>query len=69
MPEEILSEVHTVYETPKFKIKDTEGLSTKRHQRTGIRQGCPLSPYLFNILSMMYTKRPGKPDGHKHRKS
>ena len=50
IPEKMLRILTAFYISPKFRIKDREGMSTFRKQRTGIRQGCPLSPYLFIIL-------------------
>ena len=47
IPEEMLEALKTFYNNPRFRIKDMEGKSTWRKQRTGIRQGCPFSPYLF----------------------
>ena len=42
--------VQALYKAPYFKV-EIEGHSSKYHrQDTGIRQGCPLSPYLFLII-------------------
>ena len=50
IPKQVLRVLTAFYISPKFRIKDREGMSTYRSQRTGITQGCPLSPYLFIIL-------------------
>jgi len=50
IPAKILKIIESFYRDPKFRVKDVEGLSGYRKQRAGIRQGCPLSPYLFILL-------------------
>ena len=50
IPKKMLDALESFYRNPRFRIKDREGKSSWRQQRTGIRQGCPLSPYLFVIL-------------------
>ena len=35
---------------PRFRVKDTEGKSSYRRQREGIRQGSPPSQYLFVLV-------------------
>ena len=50
VPPKISNILASFYVNPLFKIKDSCGKSDYRKQRTGIRQGCPLSPYLFILL-------------------
>ena len=50
MPDKIIRILQTFYDNPRFKVVDREGKSEFRSQKTGIRQGCPLSPYLFTIV-------------------
>ena len=39
IPEQMLRGLQTFYDNTRFRIKDMEGKSTWRRQRTGIRQG------------------------------
>ena len=49
-PPNMLLLVTHMYAHPKFRIT-TEGISSRyRRQESGIRQGCPLSPFLFILL-------------------
>ena len=50
VPQKITRVLASSYVNPQFKIKDRGGKSDYRKQRTGIRQGCLLSPYLFILL-------------------
>ena len=45
-----MSVIRSFYVNPQFRIKDNQGNSQYYKQRAGIRQGCPLSPYLFILL-------------------
>ena len=42
--------ISSIYQAPQFKVVDQNSASTKKQQSAGIRQGCPLSPYLLVIL-------------------
>ena len=50
IPDKIIKILESLYVDPKFRIKYRQGFSTYRKQNAGIRQGCPLSPYLFICL-------------------
>ena len=50
VPTKIINILKSFYVNPRFRVKDREGKSDYRRQRAGIRQGCPLSPYLFICL-------------------
>ena len=56
IPPKIVAMMKAIYDNPKFSIKDGNKTTENRKQHTGIRQGCPLSPYLFVILLTIMMK-------------
>ena len=46
----LINMIKQLYKNPKYKV-EMEGYTSEWHkQHTGIRQGCPLSPYLFLVI-------------------
>ena len=50
IPEKYRNILKQIYKNPTFKIEIDGQSSEWKQQQTGIRQGCPLSPYLFLIV-------------------
>ena len=50
LPEHVLQVVAAIYSDRNFYVKDCGQKSSSRPQRSGISQGCPLSPFLFVML-------------------
>ena len=50
IPEKITNMIKAIYLAPNYVITGKDVTTTPRIQKTGIRQGCPLSPYLFIML-------------------
>ena len=48
--DKIIRMIEAIYKEPRFSIKDGKVQINTRRQMAGIRQGCPLSPYLFILL-------------------
>ena len=69
IPEDLLAAISFLYRHPQFQVTHCERNSGWLPQRTGIRQGCPLSPYLF-ILTMhvMFEDVKKKSNDPRHRK-
>ena len=50
VPDRIYRLIKDFYANPQFKVRSGEKESEWRFQNSGIRQGCPLSPYLFVLV-------------------
>jgi len=56
VPAKIIKLIQCFYSNPDFKVSVNGIDSDWKKQKTGIRQGCPLSPYLFClVMSAMFT--------------
>ena len=42
--------IRALYDRPSFRVRDSGHTSPVRIQTKGLRQGCPLSPYLFSMV-------------------
>ena len=50
VPSLFVSTIMSLYSSPKFVVRDSGSCSDVSPQTRGLRQGCPLSPYLFNFV-------------------
>ena len=50
VPDKFVNAIKELYRAPTFRVEMEGHISEWMPQRTGIRQGCPLSPYLFIVL-------------------
>eukprot|EP00975_Prorocentrum_lima_P040754 8556409-Prorocentrum_lima.AAC.1 len=50
VPEKLITMVKALYQYPTFRVSIQGNTSDLHRQEAGIRQGCPLSPYLFLII-------------------
>ena len=56
VPEDCLGLISSIYDAPTFEIKGLNGKVAQGEVAAGIRQGCPLSPYLFIMLLTVILK-------------
>ena len=50
LPNNISRSISNIYKDATFKVVNRDASSSYKRQNFGIRQGCPLSPYLFGIV-------------------
>ena len=50
VPDKYVNAIREIYKQPTFRVEMEGQISDWTQQATGIRQGCPLSPYLFVVL-------------------
>ena len=55
LPPKMLRMIRHIYEDREFRVVHDGGKSSCRRQRSGISQGCPLSPFLFVMLMSVIT--------------
>ena len=50
LSDHVIAVICNCYSDPRFYVRDNCGTSEIKRQSSGIRQGCPLSPYLFLLV-------------------
>ena len=69
LPPKIIRIIQAIYANPEFQVEIEGEASTWKAQATGIRQGCPLSPYLFIIyMTIMFADVKDKMRGCGHQR-
>ena len=65
----VLNVIEAIYTDRVFQVRDCGETSASRRQRSGISQGCPLSPFLFVMLMtvLMHDAAANLPDKEKER--
>ena len=56
LPPKLLRVIQHIYEDRSFRVSDGTKQSSVRSQKSGISQGCPLSPFLFVMLMTVVVK-------------
>ena len=46
----VIKVVMSLCQSPSFVVRDSQQVSSSKTQTKGLRQGCPLSPYLFSMV-------------------
>ena len=67
IPMKMVRAIEAIYRNPKFSVNEMGKRSSERRQNSGIRQGCPLSPYLCYNSHDCNDERP-KLQSHTRRK-
>ena len=52
-PQKMVKVIMALYRKPQFRVRHGAETSDTKEQKYGIRQGCPLSPYLFILVMLV----------------